>query len=173
MLAVMGERPLAEGAVITAAHVDCPRLDLKQLPLYEDSELAFFKTHYYGGIKKYQWTAIPLELHGTVVAQGRRGHRRRHRPGSGRARLHGQRPAAASRGRADVQEAGRGRQGRGAQPARRLRALRRRGQGPRQARRHERYSTAATASPRPTSSPPSSTPCPPSTCATWASTAAS
>ena len=67
MLAIIGRRPLAEGAVITAAHVDCPRLDLKQLPLYEDSELAFFKTHYYGGIKKYQWTAIPLELHGTVV----------------------------------------------------------------------------------------------------------
>lgn len=67
MLAVMGEKPLSEGIVIAAAHVDAPRLDLKQLPLYEESELAFFKTHYYGGIKKYQWTAIPLELHGVVA----------------------------------------------------------------------------------------------------------
>ena len=67
MLAVMGRRPLDEGVVVAAAHVDAPRLDLKQTPLYEDSELAFFKTHYYGGIKKYQWTAIPLELHGVVV----------------------------------------------------------------------------------------------------------
>ena len=67
LLAVMGEQPMSEGAVITAAHIDSPRLDLKQLPLYEDSELAFFKTHYYGGIKKYQWTAIPLEIHGTVA----------------------------------------------------------------------------------------------------------
>jgi aspartyl aminopeptidase len=49
------------------AHVDAPRIDLKQIPLYEDSELAYFKTHYYGGIKKYQWTAIPLELRGVVA----------------------------------------------------------------------------------------------------------
>ena len=63
----MGKKPMSEGAVVAAAHVDSPRLDLKQLPLYEDNELAFLKTHYYGGIKKYQWTAIPLELHGTVV----------------------------------------------------------------------------------------------------------
>ena len=67
MLAVMGEKPMSEGMTLAAAHVDSPRLDLKQLPLYEDNELAFLKTHYYGGIKKYQWTAIPLELHGTVV----------------------------------------------------------------------------------------------------------
>ena len=67
LLAVIGEEPMSAGAVITAAHVDSPRLDLKQLPLYEDSEIAFFKTHYYGGIKKYQWTAIPLELHGVVA----------------------------------------------------------------------------------------------------------
>lgn len=67
MLAVAGKKPLSEGAVVAAAHVDAPRLDLKQTPLYEDTELAFFKTHYYGGIKKYQWTAIPLELHGVVV----------------------------------------------------------------------------------------------------------
>lgn len=67
LLAVMGKKSLSEGCVIAAAHVDAPRLDLKQIPLYEDSELAFLKTHYYGGIKKYQWTAIPLELHGTVA----------------------------------------------------------------------------------------------------------
>ena len=67
MLAVIGEKSMDEGCVIAAAHVDSPKLDLKQLPLYEDSEMAYFKTHYYGGIKKYQWTAIPLELHGVVV----------------------------------------------------------------------------------------------------------
>lgn len=69
MLAIMGKKSLAGGANIAAAHVDCPRLDLKQLPLYEDSELAFFKTHYYGGIKKYHWVAIPLELHGVVATK--------------------------------------------------------------------------------------------------------
>lgn len=67
LLAVMGSEPMSAGAVVTAVHVDSPRLDLKQLPLYEDNELAFFKTHYYGGIKKYQWTAIPLEIHGAVA----------------------------------------------------------------------------------------------------------
>ena len=66
LLAVGGRKPLSEGAVIAAAHIDSPRLDLKQNPLYEDSELAYLRTHYYGGIKKYQWTAIPLELHGVV-----------------------------------------------------------------------------------------------------------
>ncbi|MDO5444549.1 MAG: aminopeptidase [Eubacteriales bacterium] len=66
MLAVMGSESLEEGAVIAGAHVDAPRLDLKQNPLYETDELAFFKTHYYGGIKKYQWVTIPLELHGVV-----------------------------------------------------------------------------------------------------------
>jgi aspartyl aminopeptidase len=67
MLAVMGKRPVAGGMNVVVAHVDAPRLDLKQLPLYEDGELAFFKTHYYGGIKKYQWVTLPLALHGTVV----------------------------------------------------------------------------------------------------------
>ena len=67
ILAVIGKKPLSEGAMIAAAHVDSPRLDLKQLPLYEDSEMAYFKTHYYGGIKKYQWLALPLELHGVVA----------------------------------------------------------------------------------------------------------
>jgi len=70
MLAVGGKRPLSEGAVIAAAHIDSPRLDLKQNPLYEDSELAYLRTHYYGGIKKYQWTAIPLELHGVACLRG-------------------------------------------------------------------------------------------------------
>ena len=66
MLAVIGSESLLWGANICAAHVDSPRMDLKPNPLYEDSEMAFFKTHYYGGIKKYQWTAIPLALHGVV-----------------------------------------------------------------------------------------------------------
>ncbi|MDE7245807.1 MAG: aminopeptidase [Oscillospiraceae bacterium] len=67
LLAVIGEQSLAAGAQIAAAHADCPRLDLKPVPLYEDSELAFLKTHYYGGMRKHQWTAIPLELRGVVV----------------------------------------------------------------------------------------------------------
>ena len=67
MLAVIGQESLAQGAVIGAAHMDSPRLDLKQNPLYEDKEMAYCKTHYYGGIKKYQWTTIPLALHGLVV----------------------------------------------------------------------------------------------------------
>lgn len=67
LLAHIGEHSLAEGAQIAAAHIDSPRLDLKPNPLYEDSELAFFKTHYYGGIRKYQWVTIPLELRGVVA----------------------------------------------------------------------------------------------------------
>ena len=67
MLAVIGTRPLSEGVNIGAAHIDAPRLDLKPNPLYEDAELAFFKTHYYGGIRKYQWVTIPLELHGVIA----------------------------------------------------------------------------------------------------------
>ena len=66
-LAVIGSRSLADGAVITGAHIDSPRIDLKQNPLYESEELCYFRTHYYGGIKKYQWVTIPLELHGVVV----------------------------------------------------------------------------------------------------------
>lgn len=64
---VAGSQSLLNGANITAAHIDSPRLDLKPNPLYEDLELALFKTHYYGGIRKYQWTAIPLSLHGVVA----------------------------------------------------------------------------------------------------------
>ena len=66
LIAVIGTEPLSEGANICAAHVDSPRLDLKPQPLYEDSEIAYFKTHYYGGIKKYQWTCVPLAIHGVV-----------------------------------------------------------------------------------------------------------
>ena len=66
LLAVIGSESLAKGANICAAHVDSPRMDVKPNPLYEDSEIAYFKTHYYGGIKKYQWTAIPLAIHGVV-----------------------------------------------------------------------------------------------------------
>jgi len=62
-----GRRPLNEGVRIVVAHIDSPRLDLKANPLYEEAELALFKTHYYGGIKKYQWLARPLALHGVVV----------------------------------------------------------------------------------------------------------
>ncbi len=65
--AVIGTTPVTEGVRLCAAHIDSPRLDLKQNPLYEDYELAMLKTHYYGGIKKYQWTAIPLSLHGVVI----------------------------------------------------------------------------------------------------------
>ena len=67
MLAVIGKKSLEEGAVIAGAHIDSPRLDLKQLPLYETDELCYFRTHYYGGIKKYQWVTIPLEVHGVVA----------------------------------------------------------------------------------------------------------
>ena len=67
MLAVIGKNSLADGVVIGGAHIDSPRLDLKQIPMYESDELCYFRTHYYGGIKKYQWVTIPLELHGVVV----------------------------------------------------------------------------------------------------------
>jgi aspartyl aminopeptidase len=66
-LAVLGTDTLDRGANIAAAHIDAPRLDLKPSPLYEDSELAYLKTHYYGGIRKYQWVTVPLELHGVVA----------------------------------------------------------------------------------------------------------
>lgn len=63
----IGKKPLAEGMNILGAHIDSPRLDIKQNPLFEDGELAFLDTHYYGGIKKYHYVALPLALHGTVV----------------------------------------------------------------------------------------------------------
>ena len=65
-LAVVGTEPLSAGCNICAAHVDSPRMDVKPNPLYEDSEIAYLKTHYYGGIKKYQWVALPLAIHGVV-----------------------------------------------------------------------------------------------------------
>ena len=67
MLAVIGKQPMDVGCVIAGAHIDSPRLDLKQVTMYESDEMCYFKTHYYGGIKKYQWVTIPLELHGAVV----------------------------------------------------------------------------------------------------------
>ena len=69
ILAVIGTKPISEGINLTAAHIDSPRLDLKENPLYENEELALFKTHYYGGIKKYQWTTVPLSLHGVIIKQ--------------------------------------------------------------------------------------------------------
>lgn len=69
MLAVIGSEKLTDGVNIVGAHIDAPRLDLKPNPLYEDGEMAFLKTHYYGGIKKYQWSAIPLALHGVVITK--------------------------------------------------------------------------------------------------------
>jgi aspartyl aminopeptidase len=65
-LAVLGREPLSAGLRLIASHIDAPRLDLKQNPLYEEVDLALMKTHYYGGIKKYQWLARPLALHGTL-----------------------------------------------------------------------------------------------------------
>ena len=67
IFAVIGSESLNNGTHICAAHIDSPRMDLKPNPLYEDSEMAYFKTHYYGGIKKYQWTTIPLAIHGVVA----------------------------------------------------------------------------------------------------------
>ena len=69
LLAIIGTEPIENGVRIVGSHIDAPRLDLKPNPLYEDSEMAFFKTHYYGGIKKYQWTAVPMAIHGVVVKE--------------------------------------------------------------------------------------------------------
>ena len=66
-LAIIGEENIENGLHIIGSHIDSPRLDLKPNPLYEDTDLAYLKTHYYGGIKKYQWTAIPLSIHGVIV----------------------------------------------------------------------------------------------------------
>ncbi len=67
MLAVIGEKSMGDGVSIGAAHIDSPRLDLKPQPIYEEAGMAYLKTHYYGGIRKYQWVTIPLELHGVIV----------------------------------------------------------------------------------------------------------
>lgn len=66
-LFTVGTEPIEKGIRILGAHVDSPRLDLKQVPLYEDTEMAFLDTHYYGGVKKYQWTTVPLAIHGVVA----------------------------------------------------------------------------------------------------------
>ena len=70
ILCTFGKKSVAKGVRIAAAHIDSPRLDLKPNPLYEDEELALFKTHYYGGIKKYQWPTVPLSLHGVIMKKG-------------------------------------------------------------------------------------------------------
>jgi len=67
VFAILGNKPLEQGTRMLGAHVDSPRVDLKQNPLYESTDMAFLKTHYYGGIKKYQWLAIPLALHGVIL----------------------------------------------------------------------------------------------------------
>lgn len=69
VLIVVGEEDLQKGMNITAAHIDSPRLDLKAVPLYEDGGLGLLKTHYYGGVKKYQWTALPLAMHGVIYTK--------------------------------------------------------------------------------------------------------
>ena len=69
VLYVIGEEDIENGLAILGAHIDSPRLDLKQNPLYEDSDLALLKTHYYGGIKKYQWVSIPLAMHGVIILE--------------------------------------------------------------------------------------------------------
>ena len=68
-LAVIGQESMEEGINIVGAHADSPRLDLKPNPLYQEGNLAYLKTHYYGGIKKYQWTAIPLAIHGVIIKE--------------------------------------------------------------------------------------------------------
>ncbi|MBQ2911874.1 MAG: aminopeptidase, partial [Clostridia bacterium] len=67
VLAVIGEEPVANGVNIVGSHIDSPRLDLKQNPLIENGGMAMFKTHYYGGVRKYQWVALPLALYGVVI----------------------------------------------------------------------------------------------------------
>ena len=68
-LFVIGKKPMVEGLNILCAHIDSPRIDAKQVPLYEDTEIAMLDTHYYGGIKKYQWVTLPLAIHGVVVKE--------------------------------------------------------------------------------------------------------
>ena len=63
----IGQEPIEKGMNILGAHIDSPRLDVKQNPLYEDTDLVYLDTHYYGGVKKYQWVALPLAIHGVIV----------------------------------------------------------------------------------------------------------
>lgn len=67
VLFIAGSRPLEDGMKILGAHIDSPRIDIKQIPVYEETEMAFLDTHYYGGIKKYQWVTLPLAIHGVFV----------------------------------------------------------------------------------------------------------
>jgi len=67
ILSVVGKKSMQEGVNLLGAHIDAPRIDLKQNPIYEDSGMVLLKTHYYGGIKKYQWVTIPLSLHGVMI----------------------------------------------------------------------------------------------------------
>lgn len=67
IFAIMGKRPVSDGVRLVISHIDSPRLDLKPRPLYEEAQLGYLKTHYYGGLKKYQWTALPLALHGVII----------------------------------------------------------------------------------------------------------
>ena len=67
IMVTVGKRPIADGLRLGVSHTDSPRLDFKPNPLFEDTDMAYFKTHYYGGIKKYQWATIPLSLHGVIV----------------------------------------------------------------------------------------------------------
>lgn len=67
ILAIIGKEPIENGVNLVAAHIDSPRLDMKQNPLYEKDDVGYFKTHYYGGIKKYQWPTVPLSLHGVII----------------------------------------------------------------------------------------------------------
>lgn len=67
IMATIGKKDISKGVRIGASHIDSPRLDFKPVPLFEDSDLAYFKTHYYGGIKKYQWSTVPLSLHGVIT----------------------------------------------------------------------------------------------------------
>ena len=69
LMCTKGKRPYSEGVRVSVAHIDSPRLDFKPHPLFEDASMAFFKTHYYGGIKKYQWTTIPLSIRGVVYTK--------------------------------------------------------------------------------------------------------
>ena len=64
---IIGKKPMQEGMNILGAHIDSPRLDLKQNPLYEDTDMALLDTHYYGGVKKYQWVTLPLAMHGVIA----------------------------------------------------------------------------------------------------------
>jgi aspartyl aminopeptidase len=67
IMCTMGKKPVSEGIRVSVAHLDSPRLDFKPHPLFEDGEMVYFKTHYYGGIKKYQWTTVPMSIRGVVM----------------------------------------------------------------------------------------------------------